>query len=159
MLRSRDIDITLCRRSQLVDRPQGRSLQCRDCSAKQSAAIFIAALKFCPNSPSCHLDNNQISKEALSTLFTRPRTMMPDRNSTSVNGSIGSRRKWSVPALLALKPATHAHLSYRRYLDHVLTQAGPFTESDWTPGEDTINSLESSRVLLVPLQVNVRNYH
>ena len=83
--------------------------------------------------------------------------MMSDRTSRMVNGSAESRRKWSVPLPLAVKPAVpHAQPLHRRYLDHVLTQPGPFTDSDWTPGEDTINSLESSRVLLVPFKSTLR---
>ena len=37
----------------------------------------------------------------------------------------------------------------RTYLDRFLTKAGPASEEQWVPGEETIASLEASKVLLV----------
>lgn len=37
----------------------------------------------------------------------------------------------------------------RTYLDRFLKKPGPASDPDWVPGEETINALESSKVLLV----------
>ncbi|KAI9850860.1 MAG: hypothetical protein M1838_004929 [Thelocarpon superellum] len=36
-----------------------------------------------------------------------------------------------------------------KYLDKVLTRAGPFSDPDWTPGQETVHFLESSKVLVI----------
>ncbi|KAI9828663.1 MAG: hypothetical protein M1832_001766 [Thelocarpon impressellum] len=36
-----------------------------------------------------------------------------------------------------------------KHLDRVLTRAGPFSDEDWVPGEETISFLESSRILVI----------
>ena len=38
---------------------------------------------------------------------------------------------------------------YRRYLDQVLSRSGPFTDEEWMPGDETIRTLEDSKVLFV----------
>jgi len=35
----------------------------------------------------------------------------------------------------------------RKYLDNILTRRGPFTDEEWVPGDETITSLEQSKVL------------
>lgn len=37
----------------------------------------------------------------------------------------------------------------RKYLDNVLRRAGPFTDPDWVPGDQIIQSLESMRILVM----------
>lgn len=37
----------------------------------------------------------------------------------------------------------------RIYLDNLLNKPGPASDPDWVPGPETINALESSKVLLV----------
>ncbi|KAI9802412.1 MAG: hypothetical protein M1825_002795 [Sarcosagium campestre] len=36
-----------------------------------------------------------------------------------------------------------------RHLDNFLTRAGPFTDPSWVPGQETINCLESSKILVI----------
>ena len=38
---------------------------------------------------------------------------------------------------------------HRTYLDNFLNKPGPASDPDWVPGPETINALESSKVLLV----------
>ena len=42
---------------------------------------------------------------------------------------------------------------HRTYLDNLLNKPGPASDPDWVPGPETINALESSKVLLVRIQV------
>ncbi|KAI9811373.1 MAG: hypothetical protein M1827_005533 [Pycnora praestabilis] len=49
---------------------------------------------------------------------------------TAMNGSGRGREKW-------------------KYLDNVLTKAGPFTDPEWVPGQETIDFLECSKILVV----------
>lgn len=37
--------------------------------------------------------------------------------------------------------------SSRKHLHKVLTNAGPYCDEDWIPGEETITALESSKIL------------
>ncbi|MCJ1478449.1 hypothetical protein MMC13_007129 [Lambiella insularis] len=46
------------------------------------------------------------------------------------NGPSSSRRRW-------------------QYLDNILTHSGPFTDPEWIAGEGTIDSLETSKVLVI----------
>jgi hypothetical protein len=46
-------------------------------------------------------------------------------------------------------PRTRLLLKHRKYLDRVLNRSGPYADPDWMPGYDTINSLESAKVLSV----------
>ena len=46
----------------------------------------------------------------------------------------------------------HASMIYllpgiRKYLYNALNKPGPFSDEDWIPGADTINALESSKIL------------
>ena len=38
---------------------------------------------------------------------------------------------------------------FRTYLDNFLNKPGPASDPDWVPGPETINALESSKVLSV----------
>lgn len=38
---------------------------------------------------------------------------------------------------------------HRTYLDNLLNKPGPESDPDWVPGRETIDALESSKVLLV----------
>lgn len=41
------------------------------------------------------------------------------------------------------------NIQIRTYLDNFLTKAGPGSDEQWVPGEETITSLEKSKVLSV----------
>lgn len=62
------------------------------------------------------------------------------------NGTETSRKRWSVPVM---SQRCSLLIACRKYLDNILTRAGPFSDEDWVPGQETINGLESSKVLLV----------
>ncbi|KAI9698435.1 MAG: hypothetical protein M1836_004016 [Candelina mexicana] len=41
------------------------------------------------------------------------------------------------------------HRERWKYLDRILTRSGPFTDEEWVPGKETIDMLESSKVLVI----------
>lgn len=59
------------------------------------------------------------------------------------NGAASGRARWYANSNSLLTTLT----AYRKYLDHILTRRGPFTDEEWVPGEETITSLEQSKVL------------
>ena len=44
---------------------------------------------------------------------------------------------------------TETYNLHRTYLDNFLNKPGPVSDPDWVPGPETIDALESSKVLLV----------
>lgn len=38
-------------------------------------------------------------------------------------------------------------MPHRKHLYNVLSKRGPYTDEDWVPGPETIQSLESSKIL------------
>lgn len=44
----------------------------------------------------------------------------------------------------------------RKYLDNIMTRPGPFTDEEWIPGQETIDSLEESKVLSVGICFDAR---
>ena len=64
------------------------------------------------------------------------------------NGLEPSRKRWSVREVhLAQRAVIDTQI--RTYLDKFLTKAGPASDEQWVPGEETITSLERSKVLSV----------
>ncbi|KAI9879959.1 MAG: hypothetical protein M1830_006267 [Pleopsidium flavum] len=51
--------------------------------------------------------------------------------------------------VLTVTNGTGDHRSRWKYLDKILTRHGPFTDEEWVPGEETITSLEQSKVLVI----------
>jgi len=46
------------------------------------------------------------------------------------------------------KPVEFSPILYREHLYKVLSKHGPFSDEDWVPGLETINALETSKILL-----------
>ena len=64
------------------------------------------------------------------------------------NGLETSRKRWSVKEVHLAKIVV-IDIRFRTYLDKFLTKAGPASDEQWVPGEETITSLEKSKVLSV----------
>ena len=60
-----------------------------------------------------------------------------------VNGTASARARWCV----SLDVPWITLIESRIYLDNILMRGGPFTDEEWVPGEETITSLEQSKVL------------
>jgi hypothetical protein len=57
---------------------------------------------------------------------------------SKIDGGIDEINNHMCPCLLT---------SLRKHLHKVLTKAGPYCDEDWAPGQETINTLESSKIL------------
>lgn len=64
------------------------------------------------------------------------------------NGLEPSRKRWSVKEV-RLAERSVIDIQIRTYLDKFLNKAGPASDEQWVPGEETITSLEKAKVLSV----------